>query len=369
MKRTKFLNVWAMAAALMLPMVSCDDDNNQTGPDPIIDPTEAPNLVVLNRGNWQANNASLNQIDLGTGENVDLYQTANNSGLGDGAQDMLLEGNNFYVTVTNSNRIVKLDRAGKLLAEANPTDSVGGPVNPRSMVLSGGKLYVTYFYNHAVGVLDAETMQEEKRIPVGRYPEGITMANNKLYVANSGGNDYPNYGNTISVIDLGTETVTDTIEVVINPTVVKADSEGDVYVVSMGNYSNDESTLVPNILQRIDAETQEVDTLGNGTLITIVNDKLYNIYAQYNSSSADMRFEIYNALTEQKESENFITDGTTFISPNSLDVDPTWGVIYICDRPQDATSNLYIFTPEGKQYVEPVDTKGYDAYKVISLGN
>ena len=362
MKRTKFLNVWALAAALMLPMVSCDDDNNQTNPDPIIDPTEAPELVVLNRGNWQANNASLNQINLATGENTDLYQTANNSGLGDGAQDILLEGNNFYVTVTNSNRIVKLDRAGKLLAEANPTDSVGGPVNPRSMVLSGGKLYVTYFYNHAVGVLDAETMQEEKRIPVGRYPEGITMANNKLYVANSGGNDYPNYGNTISVIDLSTETVTDTIEVVINPTVVKADSEGDVYVISMGDYGETKNTL-----QRIDAETQEAETMGNGTLLSIVKDKVYVVYAQYGAET--INYQIYNAETEQLETENFITDGTTITSPNSLDVDPTWGLIYICDRPSDATSNLYIFTPEGKQYVEPVDTKGYDAYKVISLGN
>ena len=367
MKRTKFLNVWALAAALMLPMVSCSDDNEDQTKEPDVNPADNMTLLVLNRGNYQANNASLNLIDLATGDNTDIYQTANKSGLGDAAQDLLQKGNNYYVTVTNSNRIVKLDQTGKLLAEASPTDSVGGPVNPRSMVLNGGKLYVTYFYNHAVGVLDAETMQEEKRIPVGRYPEGITMANNKLYVANSGGNDYPNYGNTISVIDLSTETVTDTIEVVINPTVVKADSEGDVYVVSMGNYSNDESTLIPNILQRIDAETQEVDTLGNGTLITIVNDKLYNIYAQFGSTSADMRFEIYNVLTEQKESDSFITDGTTFSSPNSLDVDPKTGAIAICNYVYEETNTLYLFSAEGKQLVEPFDTKGYDSYKVLFL--
>ena len=358
----KFLNVWALAAALMLPMISCDDDNNNSTDEPEVNPADNLTLLVLNRGNYQSNNASLNQIDLATGDNVDIYQTANGNGLGDAAQDIWADESYYYVTVTNSNRIVKLDHTGKLLAEANPTDSVGGPVNPRSMVLNGGKLYVTYFYNHAVGVLDAETMQEEKRIPVGRYPEGITMANNKLYVANSGGNDYPNYGNTVSVIDLGTETVSDTIEVVINPTIVKADSEGDVYVISMGDYGD-----TKNILQRIDAETQEVDTLGNGTLITIANDKIYSIYAQYGSTSADMHFEVYNALTEQKESDNFIADGTTFTSPNSLDIDPTTGAIAICNYVYGETNTLYLFSSDGNQLVEPIDTKGYDSYKVLFL--
>ena len=44
------------------------------------------------------------------------------------------------------------------------------------------------------------------------------------------------------------------IEVVTNPVNLLADSQGDVYLVSMGNYGD-----IPNTFQRIDSKTDEVN--------------------------------------------------------------------------------------------------------------
>ena len=78
----------------------------------------------------------------------------------------------------------------------------GEPMRPRYLAADGGKVYMTYYYGHAVAVLDTASLEVERVIPVGRYPEQIVISNNRLYVANSGGLDYPNYGTTVSVIDL-----------------------------------------------------------------------------------------------------------------------------------------------------------------------
>jgi YVTN family beta-propeller protein len=67
-----------------------------------------------------------------------------------------------------------------------------------------------------------------QRIAVGQNPEGLAVSNGKLYVANSGGLNFPDVDSTVSVIDLTTHTELLKITVGKNPGGVCVDSEGDV---------------------------------------------------------------------------------------------------------------------------------------------
>jgi len=320
--------------------------------------TETLALYILNRGNYGANNATVFYQNLISGNVVnDLYKTANNSALGESAENILVYGSKVYVAVTFSNRLAILDLQGKLLETIEPKDGEN-TLNPRGLVAENGKVYVSYYYGHSVAVIDTLSLKEEKRIKVGRYPEQVAVANDKLYVANSGGGDAPDYGNTVSVIDLNTLNVEKEIEVVINPTRLKVDKEGHVYVISMGNYGNIESTL-----QRIDKTTSRVTTMGNANLMSIFEDKLYAIHAPYGTTSP--AFTLYSTTTGNVVNNNFLaTPGIT--NPNSLDVDPSSGQIYISNYDYNATSTMYVFDADGKQE-RSFDTEGYDTQGVTFL--
>ncbi|MDR1981207.1 MAG: hypothetical protein LBQ39_06280 [Tannerellaceae bacterium] len=319
-------------------------------------------FYILNRGNWNENNASLAYYNFTTGVlTPNLYRNANNEGLGDGAEQLLVYGSKVYVTVTTSSRLVVLEQDGKLI---KPFDIRDGnvPLQPRCMAAHNGKVYVSYYAGHSVAVLDTATLTIEKEVGVGRYPEQLAITGGKLYVANSGGLDgstETGYGKTVSVIDLQSFTVEKEIEVVLNPVQLAADSQGDIYLLSNGNYAS-----VGSALQRIDGATGTVTTIGNGSKMTLVNDKLYVIYAQYNDPTITYRQ--YDVLKEEVEKESFITDGTTITSPNAIAVDPVSGKIYITDFIYGSTGSLYLFTADGR-LEKKEDTGGYDAIWMTCL--
>ena len=87
---------------------------------------------------------------------------------------------------------------------------------PRSMAAIDGKVYIS-MYDGYVCKLDTLTMKIEASVKVGPNPEQICIYRNRLYVPNSDGMDYPNYGKTATEIDLNNFTVSRTFEVGLNP--------------------------------------------------------------------------------------------------------------------------------------------------------
>lgn len=348
-------------ATLCVGSFSCDDDID--GGEKPADTVITSDFFVLNRGNHKANNASLAFYDHVSGTvNGKFYEDANGSGLGDSAEDMLVYGSKVYVSVTTSNRLAILDKKGKLLKAIEP--KVGNdPAGPRYLAAANGKIYMTYFSGHSVAVLDTATLDVEKVIPVGRYPEQLVVTGSKLYVANSGGNDYPNYGKTVSVINLSSLSVEKEIEVVINPCRLEANANGDVYVISMGNYGD-----VNNTLQRINGKTGEVKTLGTGSRMDLQGDYLYVLYAQYGKEEL-VSVSQYDASTGELITDNLIPAINKTNTLSSINVDHS-GNIYITDAPYTETGSVYVFNKDGKAVTgSPVDTKGYGPNTVWVVGN
>ena len=231
-------------------------------------------LYFLNSGNMGNNNATLTMYDPETGESdPDYFMTQNGRGLGDTAQDIIVYGEKMYIAVYGESTIEVTDLRAKSIKQIRTEGQ------PRYMVADGGKVYVTY-YNGYVARLDTASLEVEATVPVGRNPEQLAIANNKIYVANSGGMDASTsvgYDKTVSVIDIPSFAETKKLDVVLNPGRVQVDDQGYVYVVSIGNYGD-----IPNTLQRIDSRTDEVSVLEacpNATEMAYLDGVLYTYSA------------------------------------------------------------------------------------------
>lgn len=350
------------AVTMCTGFFSCNDDIDDS--DKPADTIIKSDFFILNRGNDGANNASIAYYNATSGMlNNKFYEDANGSGLGDSAEDMLVYGSKMYVSVTSSNRLAIMDMSGKLIKAIEPENEAEEPMRPRYLAADKGKVYMAYYYGHSVAVLDTASLEVEKVIPVGRYPEQIVVSNHKLYVANSGGGDYPNYGKTVSVVNLSSLEVEKEIEVVINPCRLEANNNGDIYVISMGNYGD-----IPNTLQRIDAKTGTVKTLGTGSRMDLRDGSLYVLYAQWGEEEL-INVSKYDASTGEIVNKNVVPDINKVSTLSSINVDPS-GNIYITDAPYSETGSVYVFNKEGEEVTgSPVDSKGYGPNTVWVMEN
>jgi hypothetical protein len=344
MEKKKFLWMSVLCAAMTLPFTACsDDDDDDTPPDPELHTT---GVYILNSGNFGDNNATLDFYNPDTKAlQKKVFSAANNGqGLGDVAQSILIYGSKMYIAVGGSNSIAITDLSGKLLNRIVPTDGEI-PRSPRYFAAYNGKVYATLFDGH-VARIDTALMSIETLVTVGDNPEEIVVANGKLYVANSGGMNFPVYGNTVSVIDINSFSVSNTLQVVINPQYLEVDSKGDVYLISTGNYADVSPTL-----QRIDTKTDAITKIEDfpASLMSLgADDKLYIVSSQYDENwNLTAEYYVYDADRETWAGK-FITDGTPVANPYSISADPLTGNVYIGTSDYISTGDVYIFTSGGK---------------------
>ncbi|MCR9172879.1 MAG: YncE family protein [bacterium] len=245
------MKYFSLIIGISILFSSCQEDDPQTFV-PNVDHLEK-GMVVLCEGLFQHNNASVNWVQLpGGAHDLNFFETKTGRSLGDTGNDMIRYGGKIYIVVNVSSTVevmsaVDFSPVGQIEMMAN-----GQPKQPRFMAASNGKVYITC-YDGFVDVLDTTTLTIDARIGVGENPEGIAVSNNKLYVANSGGLNFPDVDSTVSVIDIATNTELQKITVGINPGAVMANDAGEVFVISRGDYGG-----VPSRLRKIDATTDQV---------------------------------------------------------------------------------------------------------------
>jgi Uncharacterized conserved protein len=321
---------------------ACSDDDD---PTPVIPPVVEPSntmAYVLNSGRMDFNNAGLSLLNVTESSiaSADIFSERNSRGLGDTGQDMVVYGSKIYVAVYGSGVIEVTDITGESIKQITSDEGM----KPRGMVAHGGKVYVT-LYEGYLARLDTASLVIEDKVKVGRNPEQVVVANNKLYVANSGGLDYNTpigYDNTVSVVDINSFEELKKIEVVINPCNMVTDNQGDVYVVSMGNYGD-----VPNTLQKINSYTDEVSTVevANATEMASTGDIIYMIYSQYDADQV-ITFYAYNAINETVITDSF-TDTSVVSNPYKISADEETGRVYITASDYRTNGDVYEFDANG----------------------
>ena len=296
----------ALALLLLVALVSCRRDT----PVEVIDPLNtSAGFYLLNQGNMGSNKASLDYYDYATSDyKLDIFQKINPDvtfKLGDVGNDLQIYGNRMYAVINLSNMVEVMDsKTGKHIGNFTVP-------NCRYIAFHGGKAYVTS-YAGTVGVkgqigfvaeIDTLTLKETRRVEVGYQPEGLTVVGNKLYVANSGGYEAPNYDRTVSVIDLSTMKEIKKIDVAINLNTIQQDSKGNIYVLSRGDYDK----VVP-AMYKIDTKTDTPTPLAIGQLnnFIIVDDVIYAYTYDYSTMAKE--FLKCDLRKEKPTTEKFLSD-------------------------------------------------------------
>jgi hypothetical protein len=306
--------------------------------------------------------------------------------LGDLGQDMIAYGSKLYVSVNGSSRITIFDlnkpaesgpgvfilnqgtwgennaylsyynfQTGKLQFDITTTrqplksiDLLNGkePREPRYLASYNGKVYVTTYDGNVIRI-DTTSLTQDGITPVGSNPEGIAATNGKLYIANSGGTNYPNFDNTLSIVDIATFKEEKVLTVGLNPFIVRTDNYGNVYLTYKGNYGDS-----PGGFQKIDTKTNVITDIAipANQEFTIAGDLLYFYGVTYNPDySTNNTIGIYNVKTEQSVTNQFITDNTKFSTPYGIGVNPKNSDVYIADTDYSNPGIVYVFGSDGKK--------------------
>lgn len=353
MKR-KLIYILGICLPLIALLTACDDlEDKPSAPDVMGDPTETgtAEFYVLSEGLFNQNNSSLARFSFGKQQMVKNYfKTINRRGLGDTANDMAIYGNKIYIVVNVSSTVEVLDfQTGQSLKQIPVLAENGSSRQPRHIAFHDKKAYVCS-YDGTVARIDTASLSIEAITSVGRNPDGICVQNNKLYISNSGGLDYSaglGVDNTVSVVDIATFKESKKITVGPNPGKILAGPEQTVYVatrgekVEAGNYH----------FVKIDCRTDEVARIYDEKVqsFTIDIDGAIAYLYNYNYSTQTTSIQMFNLKTEKTLRENFITDGTRINTPYGININPYSGNIYLTDAGDYTTlGHLLCFNQQGQ---------------------
>lgn len=311
----KKLFYYAVMALTAVAMTSCDDKDEPT-PNPDA-PTKSAGAFVLCQGNFYNNiEGGLFALDYSTSTiQSNVFKKANGVSLGDTPQCGICYGSKIYTGIYVSNTIEVLDKASfKSLKHISLNGSNNG-TQPRSVVAANGKVYFA-MYDGYIARMDTTTMEIEASVKVGPNPEIIGLYNNKIYVPNSDGMNYPNYGKTASVVDLDSFKVVETIDVPENPYQFAANETG-LYLLSKGNYNDIASKIYK-------MEGKEFREVAPATIMCLDAQKIYMVNDPfYGAQPAE--YKVYEPSTNKVSEWNI----TRVDYPSNIAVDKVSGKIFI----------------------------------------
>ncbi|GAB6122091.1 hypothetical protein JCM30204_32400 [Dysgonomonas termitidis] len=321
-------------------------------------------FYLLNEGNMGSNKATLDYYNFETGVYTrNIYAERNPTvpkEMGDVGNDVGIYGSKLYAVINCSNKVEVMDaQTAKRITQINIP-------NCRFIKFLGRYAYITSYAGPViidpnyeqigyVAKIDTTTLKEVDRCLVGFQPDELEIVDGKIYVANSGGymgaSNTTGYERTVSVIDIKTFKEEKRIDVAYNLERIKADSRGDLWVSSRGDYKG-----LPARLYFINKQLQKVtDTIPvAATNYWIDDDMLYVYGTEWSHITQDwtISYSLVDTRTHKIITKNIITDGTDkeIQKPYGIMVDPETKEIYITDAGNYVTPGLlYCFSPEGKK--------------------
>ena len=348
---------------LPLCLFSCREDeyvtymtDEDTGV-PSVEETHFDGLYILNEGNMGSNRCTLDYLDLsGTDSTIHYYRniyaernTSTVKELGDVGNDIGIYGSKLWIVVNCSNKVEVCEaRSTRRLGQVNID-------NCRYLAFDGGFAYVSSYAGPVqvaencplgrVYKVDTLTLQKVDSVVVGYQPEEMAIVDGKLYVANSGGYRVPLYDNRIMVIDLATFQVIKEIEVDVNLHRLLADSHGQLWVSTRGNYFDVAPALYclkdDKVVARLEIPISSM---------TIVGDLLYYIGTTFSYVDGGYKkdFGIVDVALQR------CSVAVTFEAPEIKNITLPYGIIV---NPHDR--DFYIL--DAKNYVSSGELLHFDA--------
>lgn len=200
-------------------------------------------VYVVNQGIFEHGNSSITAYYPDSNMAVtDVFKIVNGRSLGDVGNDIALYKGKAYVVVNNSDKIEVMNAATAVSVGTVYFKSGTSPY--RITIDSTDNLgFISGLYANSVSVIDLNTNSLlSDTISVGNEPYGIAYASGRIFVANSGGG----LGNSVSVIDPVSRKVVSSITVGAGPTEVEPDGKGNIWVICPGNYGDIGKVFVVN---------------------------------------------------------------------------------------------------------------------------
>lgn len=314
-------------------------------------------FYLLNEGNMGSNKCTLDFYDATTGTYTrNIYAEVNPNvvkELGDVGNDLQVYDEKLWAVVNCSHFVEVMDAE-----TAEHITQISIP-NCRYICFDEEYAYVSSYAGPVqidpnarlgyVAKIDISTLQVVDTCTVGYQPDELVVSDGRIYVANSGGYRVPNYDRTVSVIDIASFKVVETIDVAINLHRVEVDKRGDVWVSSRGDYyGRGSKTFV------IDTKSNEVcDSfeVANSEM-TLLGDSLYIVGSEwsYVNNSWRVTYKIIDTEKRQIVNENFISDGTDsrIRMPYGVAVNSEAREFYITDAGNYVSPGaLYCFSLDG----------------------
>jgi len=331
--------MYLIVASLLF--VSCSDDDNDS-----VQIVSVDGIYVLNEG---STNGSISLIDMNT-ELVsnDYFKGVNSLPLGAFPQSMAFSDTYALIVVTTSTGAGYVE-----VVDKSTFKHVGSITNlsyPREITVVDDKAYVSNGSGATAGdendvfVIDLTSLEIEKTIKVGTGPEKMVFSGEKLYVANSGG--WSNADKSISVIDINTNTVVETIEVKDCPKDMVVDAKGNVWVYSAGvpDYSNYPDVSHTNSgISMITASSSMVTSF---EISNITSTGIKNI-----AISSDLKQVYYMSDAVYAMDINATALPTTkFIDKTfyGIDVNPEDGSIWCCEASYGVAGSVNVYNKNGE---------------------
>lgn len=326
---------------LFMGLTACEN-NDEPNPDDNDKPVTTYGAYIVNTGNWDSNDASIQWYDFTTQiVSGDIYNQQNGKGIGD-LQDLCIYGSKLYAISTTSSKIEVLGKNGKIIKTIPMVNDAGKPIEPRYATTGDGYVFVSA-YDGSVSKLDTVSLEIIKEAQMEGKLEALSYKNGKLFVNKS---DY-GIGNTVYVVNAETMEKEREIEVILNPNTQNfVGSDKNIYIVSTGNYptpDQPEEERVYSTLQRINPDTYEVETLCNASYVANRGEKMYIIYSEWSMPERAKCF-VYDLKTKE---ENEFINFNDINTPGGIVADPNSDDIYIISNPSGQLSEVYVYDNNG----------------------
>jgi DNA-binding beta-propeller fold protein YncE len=343
MIKSKIKSIYIGIAIILFALSGCMDDS--IFPISYYDLYGSRGVFVVNEGNYLSGEGSLTYYDSDTRETINrIFSKANAIPLGDVAYSMTIHNGKGYIVVNNSGIIYVVDANTLVIL-----GSIKGLPSPRKVLFVNDELaLVSDLYARAISVVNPKTYKIIGSIKTGstslpyyqHSTENLVRVGNKVYT------NCWSFDNKILEIDIETLTLTDSIDVGIQPLSMVKDKNNNLWVINDGGYFGNPIGQEEPSLMRISTSTNQVDlilkfsSLNNniGQLATTPNgDSIYficnNLY----------KMSIYDTTLPQQPLVD--RDGRNF---RALGIDPQTGEIYIADAKDFmAEGTVYRYKPNG----------------------
>lgn len=329
-----------IAALMAAGITSCSDDDEPVVKNPDM-PTVSRGAYVLTQGNWTTKvEGSLNVLDYATGVySRNVFQSVNKRSLGATPQCGVVYGSKIYIGMLESKTIEIIDRTTfksiKQIKLQNPDQGT----QPNSMATKDGKVYISMFDGY-LARLDTLSQTIDASVKVGNNPDEIAIFRDRIYVPNSDGMNFPDYGKTASVVTINPFKVEATIDVPLNPGKFMTDGS-TLFLYARGNYDG-----IPGAVYKFDSNYR-YEKLFEATMAGIYGEYICYINKPFGVEAKSGKYNITSGkITDIQLDE--------LIDPTNMGVDPKTGNIIVSSNADLEWDNytrpgyLYEYDPDGK---------------------